>query len=150
MDLPAVERVGGKSGDDLVEVRVGRGPRTGLVGVDGKLRVVLAVGDRLGGGRDGRREVAVEQPQAAVRFGRGPLDEAHRPEESPRKRLPGDGKVVDGALRRGAVQRPVGDLDRAHRIVFDTAWRNRTRAPAGRHAHSVDEVLRAPDASVGR
>src|SRR5207253_7662901 len=138
--------------DHLVGIGVGRGTRARLKDVQHELVVEHAwwTSDFLGGLRDGVGLVSVQDAEIAIGYCRGVLDRAQRPDKTPIEALAADREILERSSCRRAVIGALRHFQTAHRIVFDTAWRNRTRAPAGRHAHSVDEVLRAPDASVRR
>ena len=120
VDLPAVAEARRREmGDDLVHVRVGRGARTGLVDIDRELVVVVAVRHRRGSGRDGARDIRIEQAELAVRLRGGELDEGQRSQESARHALARDREVQDRPLGRRAVQRADRDVHLAHRIALD-------------------------------
>jgi len=65
---------GRKRGEHLVHVHVRRGARSGLVGVDRKLVVVVAADEFVGRVGDGRCDASVQNPQRTVDDGRGLLD----------------------------------------------------------------------------
>ena len=158
----AAKPAGGEVGHDLVHVRVGRGARTGLVDVDRELVVVIAVGDRGGGRRDGMRHIRVEQAEARVGLRRRQLDEGEGAQEPSREALAGDGEVEDGALGGGAVAGIGGNGQLAHRVALHagrrwlvghgvhprTTARPMTARPTVRGAHS-DGAARSPEAGAG-
>ncbi len=61
-------------------------------------------------------------PRSRLAIGRGDLDQAEGVDQPRRQRLAGDGKVLDGPLRLGAVVRLGGHLDLAHRVFFDAEF----------------------------
>jgi hypothetical protein len=115
----AAGQLDGAVADDLVDVHVRRGSRASLVDVDGELVVMLAGDDFAGRIDDRLGEIGFELAQIAVGGRGGDLDQAESANEFFRKRLAGDGEVLDGALRLGAVVRLGRHLHLAHRIFLD-------------------------------
>jgi hypothetical protein len=131
--------------DHLIDVHVARRPRAGLEDVNRKLGVELPSDDLLGGVQQCLHLLIIELvlaglgelPQIAVGDCRGPFDEAHCVNQLRPQGPAGDREVLDRPLSLGAVIGFRGDLDIAHRIVFNAelahrlalGWQNRTLVP---------------------
>ena len=109
----------GEVRDHLVRVHVARGAGAGLVHVDGKMRVVVAVRHFQRRLADRRGLRLRQQPEAGVDLGRGGLDQAQRADEAARHRPAGDREVLHRALGLRAPQRVGGHPQLAHAVVFD-------------------------------
>jgi len=103
----------------LVGVGVGRGARAGLVNVDGKLRVQLALDHLLRRRGDRLRSAAGQNAKLAVGLCGRLLDQAEGSNEPPREGLAGDRKVQHGALGRCAVIGVGRDLHLTHGVFLD-------------------------------
>ena len=113
------QRAAGQRGDHLVGVHVGRGAGTGLVHVDGEMRVVFARGHRPCGVLHGLGDALGQQAQPGIDLGRGALDQPQRADEATRHRPAGDGEVLHRPLRLRTPQRIGRHVQFAHAVVFD-------------------------------
>ena len=118
VDGAAIQARAREVGDDLVHVRVGRGPGARLVDVDRELVGVATRRDLGRRGGDGGRDVRLEQPQLPVGVRGGLLDQRQGAQEAGRQAGPRDREVEDRPLGRGAVQGVGRDLHLAHRIAL--------------------------------
>ncbi|MEI2697801.1 MAG: hypothetical protein V9E94_05480 [Microthrixaceae bacterium] len=131
----------GEGGQDLVDVHVRRGARTGLEHVDGEL-VVVEAGEHLVGRRDdGFPDDPVQVALLDVDQGRGALDLHQCADQSGRHPPARDGEVVDGPLGLGLPPR----LDRyrhgPQRVVLDAE----SGRLEGRWVGRAHEVRSTPD-----
>jgi hypothetical protein len=112
----APEQLVGAIGDDLVEVHVGLGAGAGLPHYQGEMIVELAVDHLAGGPDDGAGTTLVDQPELAVGFRRGQLDDAERANDRKRHPVLPDAKILAGTLGLRAPVTVGGHIDRAEAI----------------------------------
>lgn len=108
----------GQGGNHLIGIHVGRGARTGLVHIDGKLRIEAALGHLQCSGLHGLADRLRQQSKLGVDAGCRGLDQAQRANETARHRLPGHREILHRALGLRAPQRVGGHLQFAHAVVF--------------------------------
>src|SRR5690606_25701237 len=104
---------------DLVGVHVARRARAGLEDVDREVVVVRTLRDLGGRLLDCVGDVNVEYAELGIDGRRGALDGRERSDQRTFDPRPGDGEVLDGALRLRAPLRPGGYPDLTHRVALD-------------------------------
>jgi len=95
----------------LVRVHVVGGPRSSLERINDELVVVASAHDLGGGGGDSVGKRRVEQAKFAVHLGCRALYEGSGPDVRLGLAEMADGIVLDGALRLGAPESIIRDLD---------------------------------------
>ncbi len=113
--------------DYFVRIRIGRSAGTRLINIHGKMSVVLTGGDFFTCRDDGFCLLLVEFAEFLVRAGTRGFEIAERVNHCGRHRLMRNGKVLDRAGGRCAVQCVAGHLHLAHRVAFSSEAAHRVR-----------------------
>jgi hypothetical protein len=111
----------GAPGDHLVDVHVALRAAAGLPDHQGKLGVVLAVADLVGGLLDQAGDIGRQLAAAAVDAGRGLLDQCQGMQHGQWHAFLADGEVDQRALGLGAPVGVAGDFDGADAVGFGAA-----------------------------
>jgi len=109
----------GTIGDHLVEVHVGLRAGAGLPDHKRKMIVELALDHFARGADDGAGAALVEQPELAIGFRRGKLDDAERANDCHRHPVMTDAEILPGTFGLRAPVAVGGNLDRAEAIGLD-------------------------------
>ena len=123
----AAEQFVGAIGDHLVEVHVGLGAGAGLPDHQRKMIVELAVDHLARGADDGAGAALVEQPELAIGFGRGKLDDAKRANDVHRHPVLADAEILPRSLGLRAPIAVGGNLDRTEAVGLGAGGAERGR-----------------------